>query len=261
MAELDGKIVLVTGAASGIGHATTERLLHSGARVFATDRNEELLRSRFAGREAVRCFKLNVTSAEDWAFVVDSVRRHEERLDCLVNNAGVMLTKPFFATTLEEFREVMTVNVESIWLGVKASLPLMQSTAGRSAAGSSVINISSIYGQIAGPLHTAYCSSKGAVRMLTKAMAFELAPLKIRVNSIHPGPVATPLGLGGLEDAVRAGRLPDMDTAVAAIAQKFPLGRWAVADDIAGGIAFLASDDSGFITGSELTIDGGYSVI
>lgn len=262
MTRLSGKVVLITGAASGIGLAAARALAAGGGAVIATDINAAALEENYSASDgAIRTLAQDVTSADDWARVVADVRSREGRLDALVNNAGVMLTKGFADTSLAEFRQVMTINVESIWLGCQAALPLLSETAGTSAHGGSIVNISSIYGQIAGPMHAAYCASKGAVRLLTKSLAVELAPKKIRVNSIHPGPVATPLGLGGLEDVVRSGRLPDLETAKAAVAQKFPLGRWAVADDIAGSIVFLASDDARFMTGSEMTIDGGFSTI
>jgi cyclopentanol dehydrogenase len=154
----------------------------------------------------------------------------------------------------------MTINVDSVWLSVQALLPALKRGAQSGRAGAAIVNISSIYGQIAGPMHAAYCASKGAVRLLTKALAVELALHQIRVNSVHPGPVDTPLGVGGLESVVEAGMLPDVNTAKDFVRKKFPLGRWAVAGDIAGAVAFLASDDSAFITGAELTIDGGLSI-
>lgn len=260
--DLRGKTILVTGAASGIGLAATKRLLESGAQIVATDINERAL----AGAEDLVSSDIHrvvhdVASPQDWQRVADEIAQKFGRIDGLVNNAGIMLTKPFADTHLEEYRRVMSINVESVWLSVQTMLPLLKNSANANKAGGTIVNISSIYGQIAGPMHAAYCASKGAVRLLTKALAVELAPLRIRVNSIHPGPVDTPLGMGGLQDIVQAGRLPDVETAKKMIEQKFPLGRWAVADDIVGGIAFLSSDDAAFITGAELTIDGGLSVL
>lgn len=260
--DLGGKTILVTGAASGIGLATARRLLAAGAQIVATDINEKALaEERELASPEVRRLVHDVASPDDWQRVGDDIAQQYGRLDGIVNNAGIMLTRPFTETTLDDYRRVMAINVESVWLSVQTMLPLLKNAAGANEKGSTIVNISSIYGQIAGPMHAAYCASKGAVRLLTKALAVELAPSRIRVNSIHPGPVDTPLGMGGLHDIVQAGRLPDVETAKKLIEQKFPLGRWAVADDIVGGIAFLSSDDAAFITGAELTIDGGLSVL
>lgn len=253
MFELDGKVALVTGAAKGIGARTAGLLADAGATVIATDIDPACPVPR-GGRFVAH----DVTDTDQWAVAITSIEAAEGRLDILVNNAGMILNKPILSTTIEEFRRVQTVNVESVWMGIQAAAPLMA----RSGQ-SSIINLSSIYGQIAGPMHAAYSASKGAVRMLTKAAAVEFARAGhgIRVNSVHPGPVDTDLGRSGLEPGVAAGRFANEAEAKAFVAAQFPMGRWVETDDVAGVILFLASDASRFVTGTELTVDGAYSIL
>lgn len=257
MSELNGKVALVTGGARGIGREVARLFAERGARVVISDID-------LAGVDGShgRAVAHDVTSEQDWARVIRAIETEEKRLDVLVNNAGVILNRPFLQTTLEEFRQVQRINVESVWLGMQAAASLMTSTA-RDSVGGSIINMSSIYGQVAGPAQAAYCASKGAVRLLTKAAAVEFARSgsKLRVNSVHPGPIDTDLGNSGLRDAVTMGRLPDIERGRAMIAAAFPMGRWGQVDDVAGAVLFLASDASKFMTGSELVVDGGYSIL
>jgi NAD(P)-dependent dehydrogenase (short-subunit alcohol dehydrogenase family) len=259
--QLDGKAVLVTGAAKGIGRATAALLSKLGARLIVSDIDEDGV-VRTAQAIGARAIKHDVTSEVSWKAAIESIAKDEGRLDVLVNNAGVILNKPFLDTTLEDLRRVNSINVESVWMGMQIAAPLMTASVAETSTGS-IVNLSSIYGQVAGPMHAAYCASKGAVRMLTKATAVEFARsgARIRVNSVHPGPVDTDLGMSGVIDAVQVGRFKDIEAGKAAVAQSFPMGRWAQTEDVAGVIAFLASDASRFVTGSELTVDGGWSIV
>ncbi|HKT73083.1 MAG TPA: SDR family oxidoreductase [Steroidobacteraceae bacterium] len=251
MFDLHGKVALVTGGARGIGKKVAEVLAAGGAQVIRSDRAPEE-----AG--AGVCIRHDVTVLEDWQAVLAHVSSGFGRLDILVNNAGIILNKPFVSTTIDEFRSVYAINVESVWTGMQLAAPLMEQ-----GGGGSIVNLSSVYGQIAGPMQAAYSASKGAVRLLTKAVAVEFARNRsgIRVNSVHPGPVETELGFSALGPAVAAGRFADFESAREYVASLFPMGRWASTDDIAGAVLFLASDASKFVTGTELVVDGGYSIV
>ena len=253
MFNLDGKVALVTGARKGIGRRIAERLQEHGATVVSTDIDD----SEKAGVPG-RFLSQDVTRPEHWADVLRSIEDQEGRLDILVNNAGIILNKPFLQTSLEEFRNIHRINVESVWIGMQQVAPLMTAS-----GGGSIINLSSIYGQIAGPMQAAYSATKGAVRLLTKGAAVEFARSGsgIRVNTVHPGPVNTDLGISGLLPAVAAGRFPDLEAARAHVAAGFPMGRWAEVDDVANAVLFLSSDASQFMTGTEIVVDEGYSIV
>lgn len=253
MLSLEGKVALVTGAGKGIGQDVASTLERHGATVVATD-----IAPPAAGTARGPVLRHDVTDEHEWQRVLDDIEAREGRLDILVNNAGIILNKPFLETSLDELRNILRINVESVWIGMQKAAPLMAQS-----GGGSIINLSSIYGQLAGPMHAAYSASKGAVRLMTKGVAVELARngSGIRVNSVHPGPVETALGVSALEPAVAAGRFPDMDAAKAHVASQFPMGRWANTGDVAGAVLFLASDASRFMTGTELVVDGGYSLL
>jgi NAD(P)-dependent dehydrogenase (short-subunit alcohol dehydrogenase family) len=259
MSELAGKTVLITGAAKGIGRAAAEAAKQDGATVIAADIDETLLTTA-ASELGVEALVLDVTSPDMWLAAEATVRSRHGRLDTLVNSAGIILNRPFRMTSVEDFRRVQLVNVESIWLGMQTFLPLLSET-GKQTAGSSIVNLSSIYGIVAGGMHAAYCASKGAVRMMTKAVAIEFARSRanVRVNSVHPGPVNTDLGRSGLHDAVALGLAKSFEDAAKSQKSRQPLGRLAEVDDIVGAIIFLASDRSRFMTGTEMVIDGGYT--
>jgi len=264
--DLSAKTALVTGGAKGIGRETALQLAALGARVVVSDVNAqglEEVQTQILDKGGKALVQVqDVTKAEDWKRVLDSIQRECGRLDVLVNNAGIILNRPFVKTSFEDYQRVLRVNVDSIWLGCQAALPLLTES-GKSSKGSSIINLSSVYGQVAGPMQAAYCASKGAVRMLTKAMAVEFARMGtgVRVNSVHPGPTNTDLGLSGLSDAVSAGVLPSFDAGMQVLKTMFPMGRMGEVDDIASVIAFLAADASKFVTGAELTVDGGFTLI
>ena len=166
----------------------------------------------------------------------------------LVNNAGVAGGGPLLETTFEAWRQLMDINLDGVFLGMKAAAPVMVE-AGRG----SIINLSSILGKVGSPGAPAYCASKGGVALLSKATALELAPFGVRVNSVHPGFIETPMVAGALRDVENANEMRDM------IISRHALGRLGVPREIADGIVFLASDESSFMTGAELVIDGGYT--
>lgn len=259
------KVVLITGAAAGFGRKTAETLAEGGASLVLTDIDSNGLAATADACRAhgvkVATLRHDVASQSDWEAVIALADQHFGRLDALVNNAGFMLTKPFLQTSLDEFRRVQAVNVESIWLGTQLAYPLLARAAASSEGGASVINISSVFGQVAGFAQAAYCASKGAVRLLTKCTAVEFARAgsKIRVNSIHPGPGNTGLAVNGIKEMLEAGLAPSQEEAVAFLNSLIPAGRFAEPEDIADLVRFLCSDASRYLTGSELTIDGGYT--
>jgi len=264
---LKDRIALVSGSARGIGRETARALARQGATVFAADILEEELNELAArSREEnlpIRCVRLDVTSPEDWARVADQVGGAFERLDILVNNAGMMDSRHFFDTELEDFRKTMRVNMEGMFIGAKAMLPLLRRGGQANPAGASVINICSTYGEIAGPWNVAYCTSKGAVRMFTKALAVDLAQAKtnIRVNAIQPGAINTTMLKDSVGVFIEAGVLANVQALDQMLETMTPLGRMGQPDDIAGVVAFLASDAAKFMTGAVLTADGGFSII
>ena len=242
MGRVDGKIALVTGAASGIGRACARRLAAEGARVVLADRDRD--NGEAAARELRQRFALlDVTEEADWARVVGEL----DRLDVLVNAAGIGISGDIETTTLGDWRRVHAVNSEGVFLGCQAAIRLMKQTGG------SIINLSSVAGLIGDPGLAAYCASKGAVRLLTKSIALHVARkgYGIRCNSVHPSFVATPM-----VDALLVGTR-DPAKARERLEHAAPLGRFAEPDEIASLVLYLASDESRFVTGAELVIDGG----
>ncbi len=246
--RLEGKVAIVSGGASGIGEATSRLFADEGAHVVIADVNDELgtaLESDITngGGEAVYQ-RLDVTEEARWEAVVAETVARFGRLDVVVNSAGISAPgrPPAEEQTSDGWDAVMAVNAKGVFLGTKHAIPEM-----RRSGGGSIINISSIYGNVGSRGGTAYHASKGAVRTFTKAAAIQYADEKIRVNSVHPGFVDTPMTLGlHSQPGVRDERVG-----------KTPLGRMGVPGDIAYGILYLASDESSFVTGSELVIDGG----
>jgi NAD(P)-dependent dehydrogenase (short-subunit alcohol dehydrogenase family) len=255
MGRLAGKVALVTGAASGIGKACAEVLAREGASVVLTDVQVDkgvdvAAGIGKAGGKAVFA-RQDVTSEQEWAEIVRRIEKDFGRLDVLVNNAGIAVGGMVTDLTLEEFRRQMSVNVDSVFLGTKTSLPLMRKT-----GGGSIVNISSIAGLRGAPRLSAYCASKGAVRLFTKAVALECAVMKdgIRVNSVHPGIIDTPIWGQVIPGSNEP---PDLD---ALSAFRVPLGVKGQPTDIANVVAFLASDDSRYMTGEEVVVDGGMTI-
>lgn len=240
MNRLEGKIAIVTGASGGIGRATAETFAQEGATVYATD----VVQPAPAFTEArVRFVRLDVTAADDWAGLVADVIAREGRIDILVNNAGIGGSMaPITSEDLSSWNQVLAVNLTGPFLGMRAVLPHM-----RERKAGSIINVSSIWGNAAVAFGAAYHATKGAVRQLTKHAAVVCGPDNVRINSVHPGVVATPPVLQA-----------QSEEATNVILGASALGRMAQPVELARAILFLASDDSEFMTGSELVVDGGY---
>lgn len=261
MTDLSGRTALVTGAGKGIGAATATRLAEAGATVFVADIDKgsaDDTATKIGGHSV----ELDVTQASQWSSSVDKIAASEGRLDILVNNAGIMQVTPFLQTDLDNFRLQHRINVEGPWLGMQACHALLSKSA-TDTTGSSIINMSSIYGQLGGRGVAAYSATKGAIRLLSKTVAVEFAEAgsKIRVNSVHPGPVNTDLLREVIEESVEAGLIPGVNEGLQIAGATIPMGRIAKADDIADAVVFLASDASKYMTGTEITVDGGFSVV
>ena len=249
MGRLEGKTALVTGAASGIGLQTSIRLAEEGARVMMTDINleEGLQQAEKLGVNAA-FLKLDITEEEEWISVLDETVKRFDRLDILVNSAGMVLIADVEQITLEDWRKVHAVNLDGTFLGCKHGVRVM-----KEFGAGSIINLSSVSGIIGGFNLAAYNSSKGAVRMLTKSVALHCARAGygIRCNSIHPTFIETPM----LESMIRDS--PDPEKARQTLVRQVPLMRIGKPDDVANMIVYLASDESTFVTGTEMVIDGG----
>lgn len=259
MGRVAGKKALVTGAAQGLGAAHALTLAREGAQVLLTDINADKVAAQAAAINAElgagTAFALahDVTSPEGWDAAVAAAAEHLGGLSVLVNNAGVGVRGNIETCTLDEWRRGFAINVDSVFLGCQKALPLMKDN-----QPGSIINISSIAGLIASDTMPGYNASKAAVWMLSKSIALYCAKRgwAIRCNSIHPTFVDTPIldGIGanaGLDKSVVMGKL----------ARQIPLGRVGVPQEIANGVLFLASDESSFMTGAELKLDGGISAM
>jgi NAD(P)-dependent dehydrogenase (short-subunit alcohol dehydrogenase family) len=253
VSELQGRIALVTGASRGIGEATARALAAAGAKVIVTDvADTAALAAELGGLSR----RQDVTSEADWADTVAFARAEAGGLDILVNNAGLFLMKPVTETTLEEWRRLHAVNVEGVFLGCKHAVPLLAERASRWPGGAAIVNLSSVAGLVGSAMTSCYNSSKGAVRLLTKCLALEFAPMKVRVNSVHPGLIDTHMGdevLSGISSARSLGANEVREAA----ARMHPIGHVGATSDIANAIVYLASDKAAFMTGSEMVVDGG----
>jgi NAD(P)-dependent dehydrogenase (short-subunit alcohol dehydrogenase family) len=245
---------MITGAAMGLGKATAQLLAREGAKVALTDVNEKegavaANDIASAGGEAI-FLRHDVSREADWTDAIDHVVRRWGALSVLVNNAGLGIAGTAEDMTLEDWRRLMSVNLDGVFLGTKHAIRAMKRT-----GGGSIINLSSIEGLVGDPNLAAYNASKGGVRLFTKSAALHCARSKynIRVNSIHPGYIWTPMVSTYLQGAgdVEAGRR-ELD-------KRHPLGHVGEPDDIAYGVLYLASEESKFMTGAELVIDGGYT--
>lgn len=257
--RVNGKVALVTGGASGIGRGAAEKLASEGATVVLTDIQDHLGAEVVAGIQKAGgkadYIRHDVTSEDAWGDVVAQVKARHGRLDILVNNAGIGLGGSVLEMTLADWQKQNAVNLDGVFLGVKHCIPLIR----EGGRGGSIINISSVAGLKGAPNLAGYCATKGGVRLFTKAVAMECAGAKdgIRVNSVHPGIIETPIWTTVLGGQPGVNAPPDLD-AMSELA--VPLGVKGVPEDIANGILWLASDESRYVTGAELVIDGGLSV-
>jgi NAD(P)-dependent dehydrogenase (short-subunit alcohol dehydrogenase family) len=250
MDRLKNKVALISGGARGQGAAEAKLFAGEGAKVVIGDVRDELNAKTAAeinakaGGKSVMAVHLDVTRAADWRAAVDRCVSEFGGLDILVNNAGIANVKGIEETSEEEWDSIVNINQKGVWLGMKYAVPAM-----RQRGAGSIINISSIYGLIGSAGSAAYHGTKGAVRLLTKAAAVQYAPDKIRVNSVHPGVILTPM----VDMVPREELQPLIDLA--------PMKRGAQPEEVAWCVVFLASDESSFVTGAELVVDGGYTAV
>ncbi|WP_374443766.1 glucose 1-dehydrogenase [Stella sp.] len=244
--RVQDKVVLVTGAGGGLGRGFCRSLAAEGAIVVATDRDLRLAEAAAAEANGT-ALPLDVTEDGAWAAAIAAVTERFGRLDGLVNNAGVAILKSIEETTLADWRLTIGVNLDGVFLGCKHAIGLMKATGG------SIVNVSSVSGLIGGHNLAAYNASKGGVRLLTKSVALHCARAGygIRCNSVHPSFVDTPM-----VDAMIAGT-DDPERARQRLVRQVPLGRIATPEDIAPLVLYLLSDESRFVTGSEMVVDGG----
>lgn len=242
MARLDGKVAIITGGARGMGASNVRRFVSEGAKVIFTDIlvEEGQALAKELGQNAI-FLEHDVTNATDWDSIVAEAEVKFGPVDILVNNAGIAPNKPIEHTTEEEYRKVIDVNQVSVFLGMKAVYTSM-----KKAKTGSIVNVSSLAGLIAGRNQIAYVASKFAVRGMTKAAALEFGEYGIRVNSIHPGIIETPMTMNEETEAM-----------LAEISKTIPLGRTAKPEEVTNLVLYLASDESSYSTGSEFVIDGG----
>lgn len=247
MGRLDGKVALISGGARGQGEAEARLFVQEGAKVVLGDildhEGKQVEADIQSSGGEVTYVHLDVTNEDSWREAVATAERVYGKLNILVNNAGILNRKSVEETTEDDLDLILAVNVKGVFLGTKHAIPAM-----RRAGGGSIINISSIAGLVGNRNGSpSYTATKGGVRLFTKATAVQHASDQIRCNSVHPGPIETPMIQDSLNDpAQREERL-----------QRIPMGRIGTVTDIAYGVLYLASDESSFVTGSELVIDGG----
>ncbi|WP_026575719.1 glucose 1-dehydrogenase [Bacillus sp. UNC438CL73TsuS30] len=247
MKRLEGKVAIITGAAMGQGAAEAKLFAREGAKVVVTDildREVQKIANEIINSDGIALpFCHDVSSEEDWKKVIDKTLQHFGKVDILVNNAGISSPNNVEHETLEGWERVQAVNTRGVFLGMKYTAPEI-----RKAGGGSIINISSVYGIIGVNGYASYHASKGAIRVLSKSAAMEFSKDFIRVNSIHPGMIETPMTDVLFSD-------PE---AVKWMKEVTPWPRLGKPEDVAHGALFLASEESSFITGTELVIDGGW---
>lgn len=242
---LDGKTALITGGSEGIGAAVVRRFAQEGANVWFGDINqtagEELEKELSHYRSRLNFITLDVTQVSDWELAIEKIVLQNGKLDILVNNAGIYQRKPIEDTTEEEWDRMLEVNAKGPFIGSKVCFNAL-----KASGNASIVNLSSTAG-LKASLSVHYGASKGALRLMTKSIANRFAKNGIRCNSVHPGPIDTKMGHQAVPDDQLQERLYD----------RIPLGRFGTPNEVANAILFLASDESSFITGSELVVDGG----
>ena len=244
--RLERKVAIITGAARGQGEAEARMFAREGASVVLTDILEEegqkVAESINEVDHAAMFLRHDVTSESDWSHVVQETVKQYGKIDILVNNAAILRIEKVLETTLDQWNQVMSVNSTGVFLGTREVIPHMQRN-----GGGSIVNITSASANVGGPYASAYHAAKGAARIFTKSTAIQYAEDNIRVNSVHPGPVDTPM----IRKAYEKHWLDKVQV-------DHPMKRMASADEIAYGVLFLASDEASYMTGSELIIDGGW---
>ena len=255
--RLTDKVALITGSGSGIGKATAQLFAQEGARIAIADLDEA--RSRQVAEEIASSggravsYVLDVTNEHDWQRVISDLLTNWAQLDILVNNAGISFAKPVIEMTLDEWRRVTAVNLDGVFLGTRAACNAMTN-------GGKIINVASASGIKASPGASAYCASKAAVRMFSKAAALECAAAgtNIRINTVSPGAVMTPMW-ESMEFWQQLKGDSGADQAYRALSEGVPLKRMATAEEVAKAILYLASDESSYVTGADLVVDGGFT--
>ena len=256
MGRVENKVAIVTGAASGLGFAAAQKLMDEGAKVLLTDINEEVINSmpeRLSSysKTQFQAMVHDVANEDSWINVIEKAENHFGKINILVNSAGISLGADVVSTDFEIWKKVHQVNLDSVFLGCKYAVPIMS----KSGQGS-IINLSSISGIVAGWNTAAYNSSKAGVRLLSKSVALYCAKkgYDVRCNSVHPAFVDTPI-LDPLKQAFGE------ENAVAKLSRQIPMNKIGDTDDVSYAILYLASDESKFMTGTEIVLDGGLSAM
>ena len=256
MGRVENKVAIVTGAASGLGFAAAQKLMDEGAKVILTDINEEVINSmpeRLSNYSETQFDTAvhDVANEDSWINVIENAENHFGKINVLVNSAGISLGADVVSTDFEIWKKVHQVNLDSVFLGCKYAVPIMS----KSGQGS-IINLSSISGIVAGWNTAAYNSSKAGVRLLSKSVALYCAKkgYDVRCNSVHPAFVDTPI-LDPLKQAFGE------ENAVAKLSRQIPMNKIGDTDDVSFAILYLASDESKFMTGTEIVLDGGLSAM
>ena len=243
--RLKGKVALVTGGNKGIGEAVVRRFASEGARVWSgdivTDKTNNFSDDLADKTETIVHETLDVTSHDSWQLIINKIVQETGKIDILVNNAGIYDRRSIEATTEEQFDKMLSVNTKGPFLGIKLALEAL-----KASGNASIVNLSSTAG-LRGSFAVHYGASKGALRLMTKSIASTYAKDGIRCNSVHPGPIDTEMG----HTAVPPDQLEER------LYQRIPMGRFGTAEEVANVILFLASDESSFVTGSEVVVDGG----